>query len=171
MVTEVNNNNNKYTSSGQGDLNTVLGAIGTAGVLGLFGGGGINIGGGNRPPPVSQRELDAHAASERELAEKDAEIARLKGEKYADAAVLAAERRLADKIEKIETTMTTGFRNQGEYNVANTAAVAGLRKQTDALLSMAGIIINAPAMAASQAAAAAFTGAAGKSGGTGGTGN
>lgn len=159
MVTETNNDRSRFTGNGQGNLNTVLGAIGTAGAIGLFNGGLGGIFGGPRPPmepPATQRDLKY----ERELTTKDAEIGQLKAEKYADSAVLAAERRLADKIEKIETTMTAGFRAQGEYNVANTAAVASLNNQTQQLMKMTNLIIAAPAFAESQAAASVFTGKA-----------
>lgn len=115
---------------------------------GLFGGG--------RPPagaPPWARDMDY----ERQLTVANAEIGQLKAEKYADAATLAAERRLADKIEKIETAMQAGFRAQGEYNVANTAAVASVSNQTQQLMKMTNLIIAAPAFAESQAAASVFT--------------
>lgn len=115
---------------------------------GLFGGGRPPAG----PPPWA-RDMDY----ERQLTVANAEIGQLKAEKYADAAALASERRLADKIEKIETTMQAGFRAQGEYNVANTAAVASISNQTQQLMKMTNLIIAAPAFAESQAAASVFT--------------
>jgi len=118
---------------------------------GLLGGNGI-LGGGTSCEVATQRDL----GYERELTKANAEIGQLKAEKYADASVLAAERRLADKIEKIETTMNAGFRAQGEYNVANTAAVATLNNQTMQLMKMTNLIISGPAFAESQAAAAPF---------------
>lgn len=123
----------------------------------LNGGIGNLLGGGMRPPagdPPWSRDLQY----ERELTTKDSEIGQLKAEKYADTVVLAAERRLADKIAAIETGTAAAFAKQNEYNVANTAAVASINGQVAQLMSMTGIIINAPAMAASQAAASAFTG-------------
>jgi hypothetical protein len=155
MVTEGNDNN--VPSNGQVNLNTVLAALGTAGFFGFNAG---NMFGGNRPPmePMATRyDLENQKATERAMTEKDMEIARLKAEKYADSAALAAERRLADKIEKIETTMTAGFRAQGEYNVANTAAVANIGNQAAQLMKMTNLIIAAPAFAESQAAASVFT--------------
>ena len=106
---------------------------------------------------ASRYDLENQKQTERAMTEKDMEIARLRAEKYADAAALAAERRLADKIEKIETTMQAGFRTQGEYNVANTAAVASINNQTQQLMKMTNLIISAPAFAESQAAASVFS--------------
>ena len=121
----------------------------------VLGGEGGLFGGGNRNACqyATQRDL----GYERQLTEKDSEIGQLRAEKYADAAVLAAERRLADKIEKLETSTTARFAAQGEYNVANTAAVASTKSQVMQLMSMTGLIINGPAMAASEAAASVFT--------------
>ena len=118
---------------------------------GLLGGNGL-LGGGTSCEVATQRDL----GYERELTKANAEIGQLKAEKYADSVTLAAERRLADKIEKIETTMQAGFRAQGEYNVANTAAVASISNQTAQLMKMTNLIISAPAFAESQAAAAPF---------------
>lgn len=158
MVTETTENEGRrFTSNGQGNLNTVLGAIGTVGALGLLGGnGGLGgIFGGNRPPlppPATKDDL----SYERQLTEKDSEIGQLRAEKYADSAVLAAERRLADKIEKIETSMNGAVLRQAEYNVANTAAVSNIGAQTAQLMRLTGMVINAPTMLASEAGASAF---------------
>lgn len=155
MVTETNNERGS-SSTAKTALGIGIGALG----LDLLQNGGLNLGGfGNRPPlptPATKDDL----AYERQLTEKDSEIGQLKAEKYADAAVLAAERRLADKIAAIETSTAARFAAQNEYNVANTAAVANLNAQTQRLMRMTGIIINGPAMAASQAAASVFTGKA-----------
>ena len=158
MVTE---GNDKVPSNGQVNLNTVLAALGTAGFFGINAGGvGGGLFGGNRPPPepmASRYDLENQKETERAMTAKDMEIAQLKAEKYADAAALAAERRLADKIEKIETTMNAGFRAQGEYNVANTAAVTNIGQQAAQLMKMTNLIIAAPAFAESQAAASVFS--------------
>ena len=133
MVTEGNENN--VPSNGQVNLNTVLAALGTAGFFGFNAG---NMFGGNRPPmePMATRyDLENQKATERAM----------------------TERRLADKIEKIETTMQAGFRAQGEYNVANTAAVTNIGNQAAQLMKMTNLIIAAPAFAESQAAASVFT--------------
>jgi hypothetical protein len=120
----------------------------------VMGNGGGLLGNGMPPPgdPPWARDMNY----ERELTKANAEIGQLKAEKYADAVTLAAERRLADKIEKIETAMQAGFRAQGEYNVANTAAVASTNAQVAQLMRLTGLVINAPTMLASEAGASAF---------------
>lgn len=151
---ETKENNVKEPFNGTAVTGAALGGASLLVQLLSGGLGGLSL--GNRPPvepPATQRDL----GYERELTTKDAEIGQLKAEKYADSAVLAAERRLADKIEKIETSMTAGFRAQGEYNVANTAAVASLSNQTNQLMKMTNLIISGPVMAESSAAATAFT--------------
>jgi len=149
---ESTDNGRNYTGSGQGNLNTVLGSLGTAGALGLFGPGGLNLGGGNREPPVSQRELDTRLSCERQLTEKDSEIGQLRAEKYADAAVLAAERRLADKIEKVEAAMNTANATQAVINAQQTGVIGLLQNQVATLNAMTGLYIKQPVMAASEAA-------------------
>lgn len=155
MVTETTNNNGS-----SGTAKTALGiGIGALGLSVLQNGGFGGILGGPRPPlepMASQRDL----SYERQLTEKDSEIGQLRAEKYADAAVLAAERRLADKIEKIETSMNAAVLKQAEYNVANTAAVATTNAQVMQLMKLTGLVINGPTMLASEGAAAAFKTAA-----------
>lgn len=150
MVTETTNNNGSSTTAKTG-LGLAIGALGVQLLSGTFG----NVLGGPRPPagdPPWARDL----SYERQLTIANAEIGQLKAEKYADAGTLAAERRLADKIEKIETTMQAAFRAQGEYNVANTAAVASIGNQTAQLMKMTGLVINSQTMLSSEGAASAF---------------
>ena len=76
----------EYTGQGQGTLNTVLGALGTASFLGADGG---ILGGwfGNRGRNGTYEGTTAcmhDVDNARAMAEKDAEIARLRSEKYAD---------------------------------------------------------------------------------------
>ena len=137
-------------SNAQENLNTVLGSIGTAGAIGLLGGNGLNLFGNNRPPmepPATQRDLNY----ERQLTTKDMEIAQLKAQQYADAAVLAAERRLADKIEKIETTMTSTFAKQDVLNAHQTDSIMAIQGEVQHMKSVYSLYINAPTMAASEA--------------------
>ena len=71
----------QYTTRGQGALNTVLGAVGTA--AGVFGNGGLsNLFGGGNPEdrPVTRYEMSLI----REGLAKDAEIAALKTQLYTD---------------------------------------------------------------------------------------
>ena len=149
------NNNEKVSidwGGARGAIWTLAGAaIATVAQRGGLGG----FLGGNLPPlepPATQRDL----GYERQLTEKDSEIGQLKAEKYADAAVLAAERRLADKIEKIEVSMNGAVLKQAEYNVANTAAVSNIGAQAAQLMRLTGMVINAPTRLASEAGASAF---------------
>ena len=83
------------TSQGQGTLNTVLGAVGAAGALGL--GAGLLGGGRNRPPqdsedrPVTRYEMGLI----RESLAKDNEITLLKSNQYADRALAGVQQQIA----------------------------------------------------------------------------
>ena len=139
---------------GEGIRGPLWGIAGTAFGVGakyLLGDGGL-FGGGCNKNVATTRDLDY----ERKLTEANAKIGQLEAEKYADAATLASERRLTDKIEEVKAAMQAGFRAQGEYNVANTAAVASINNQTAQLMKMTNLIISGPAFAESQAAAAPF---------------
>ena len=130
---------------------TALGfGVGSAALLLMQNGGLGNLFGGNRPPmepPATQRDL----GYERQLTGKDMEIAQLKAQQYADAAVLAAERRLTDKIEKIETTMTTTFAKQDVLNAHQTDSIMAIQGEVQRMKSVYSLYINAPTMAASEA--------------------
>jgi hypothetical protein len=152
MVTETTDNA-KAPFNGTAVTGAALG--GAALLVQLLSGSFGNVLGGGRPPagdPPWARDL----SYERALTEKDSEIGRLKAEQYADTVVLAAERRLADKIAAIETSTAARFAAQGEYNVANTAAVASTGSQVAQLMRLTGLVINAPTMLASEAGASAF---------------
>ena len=153
---EPTDNNNAYASSGQGTAALTLGIIGT-GLYLLQNGGLGNVLGGNREALVTQRELDFRIAAERLNTEKDAIIGQLKAEKYADSATLAAERRLADKIEAIEKAMAATTLAQQHLNDVTAGFIAGVQEKTNMLMGMTGLVIKAPALLASEAAASAFT--------------
>lgn len=132
-----------------------------AGALGLLllqnGGLGGLLGNNNVPrPPVPELATQRDLGYERQLTEKDAEIGQLKAQQYADAAVLAAERRLADKIEKIETAMNQTAATQAVINTQQTGLIATLQNQVMVLNSMTGLYIKQPVMAASEAALTAM---------------
>lgn len=152
MVTETTNNNGSSTTAKTG-----LGlGIAALGLYALNGGLGNILGGRPPMPPPEPLATQRDLGYERQLTEKDSEIGQLKAQQYADAAVLSAERRLADKIEKIETGLNGAVLKQAEYNVANTAAVASIGQQTAQLMRLTGLVINAPTMLASEAGASAF---------------
>ncbi len=125
------------------------------GLLLLQNGGLGGILGGNHPPvepPATKTEVNY----ERQLTEKDMKIAQLSAEKYADTVVLAAERRLADKIEKIETQLNTTATTQAVINAQQTGIIATLQGQVMQLNNMTGLYIKQPVMAASEAALTAL---------------
>lgn len=121
----------------------------------LNGGLGNILGGGMRPPagdPPWARDLNY----ERELTKANAELGQVKAEKYADAVTLAAERRLADKIEAVEKELKAAAATQAVLNAKQEAFVGGLAAQVASFDRMTARYIVQPVMAASEAAAAAF---------------
>jgi len=118
------------TPQGQGNLNTVLGAVGTAGALGMF--NGIGLFGGNRPPmsdgdkPVTRYELGLI----RESMAKDGEIASLKANMYTNDAVNGVRQQLNDFIQQ-----------QSVYNGVNNSAIQCLQNQISQLQGMTRMVI------------------------------
>lgn len=154
---ESTENNNK-ASVGLAGTGLGLGA-GALGLLLLQNGAFGNMLGGNRlpvEPPATKTEVNY----ERQLTEKDMKIAQLSAEKYADTVVLAAERRLADKIEKIETQLNATTTTQAVINAQQTGIIATLQGQVMQLNNMTGLYIKQPVMAASEAALTALKPAA-----------
>lgn len=143
-----------YASSGV--ANTGLGlSIGALGLLLLQNGALGGILGGNRPDP-SNPPWARDMGYERELTKANAEIGQLKAEQYANSAVLAAERRLADKIEALEKAQTATTLAQQHMNDVTAGFIAGVQEKTNLLMGMTGLVIKAPALLASEAAASAF---------------
>ena len=140
----------KERGNGQVNLNTVLGSLGTAGAFGLL--NGISAFGGNRPPmepPATQRDV----SYERQLTEKDMEIAQLKAEKYTDAAVLAVERRLADKIEATNIRLNEMDKAQSVLNTRQTDALVYAQTEINKLDAVFAPYIKGQIMTASEAVA------------------
>lgn len=87
------------TPQGQGSLNTVLGAVGTAGALGMLG-IGRGLFGGGRPPmdegdrPVTRYEMGLI----KESMAKDNEIALLKAQKYTDEAMSGMQAQIGKQL-------------------------------------------------------------------------
>ena len=147
------------TGSGQGNLNTVLGAIGTAGALnngnGLLGGlFGCNNGyrGGNAPievitsedKPISRYE----AKMMQELGAKDSEIALLKADKYTDQKIVETTTYLMNKIEEVKAQVqankdaqTAVNMEQAVYNGTNTATIGCIKSQVAQLQALSEIVV------------------------------
>jgi len=155
MVEDNEMKNGDYDGKGlRGALWAAFG-VGTAaaakyvlGEGGLFGGGAPQ--GGN--PPWA-RDMNY----ERELTVANAKIGQLEAEKYADAVTLASERRLADKIEKIEAAMNAATTTQAVLNAKQEAFIGALASQVASFDRMTARYIIQPVMSASEAAAAALT--------------
>lgn len=154
----MNTNNNDKVSIDWGGARGAIWTLAGAAIATVAQRGGLGgvLGGMPPPPPPVPLATQRDLTYERELTVANAKIGQLEAEKYADAVTLAAERRLADKIEKIETGLNGAVLKQAEYNVANTAAVASIGQQTAQLMRLTGIVINAPTMLASEAGASAF---------------
>ena len=141
---------------GNGVSNTALGlAIGSLTWQGLQNGllGGAL--GGNRPPmepPATQRDVNY----ERQLTEKDMEIAQLKAEKYTDQAVLAAERRFADKLENVNIRINEMDKAQSVLNARQTDALVYAQTEINKLDAVFAPYIKGPIMTASEAVATKF---------------
>lgn len=138
----------EFTPKGQGNLNSVLGAIGTAGALipNLFGGGIFGGGAGfcSENTPVNRYELTL----QQQIAAKDAENGLLRSQIYTDQkltdvvkdytgqiAALAAEVR-ANKDAQTEVNM-----QQAVYNGTNTATISCIQQQVAALQSLTKLVV------------------------------
>lgn len=123
---------NTYTSKGQGALNTVLGAIGTAGATGILG----NMGGifaGNRcaceaDHPVSRREADMAA----EIAELKTEKKLLESNTYTDGKILELYRYVDGKFAGVEAQIC-------QQSVVNTQVAANLACLTNTVNMLSGL--------------------------------
>lgn len=116
---------NKYTAQGQGTLNTVLGAIGTAGATGILGNMGGILGG---TPAYSRYD-----------AEKDARIAALETEvklRDANTFTLGEIGKLRDYMEHRFDKVEREICDQKVYNATNNAVLSCVQGQVAELLSL-----------------------------------
>lgn len=101
MKIKTENGEYNVTGQGQGNMNTVFGAVGAANALGLFNNGGIGgLFGGNRPPmsdgdrPVTRYEMGLI----RDAIGKDNEIALLKSQQYTDRAMTGVQAQIGQQV-------------------------------------------------------------------------
>lgn len=125
---------NNYASKGQSNLNTVLGAIGTAGATGILG----NLGGifGNRDSNehyINRYEL----AMQQELTAKDSKIALLESNIYTDQKIADVYEKLNSKIGCVEGQIS----QQAVYNATLNGTVSCLTAQITALQSLTKTIV------------------------------
>lgn len=92
MRIKTNDGEYNVTGQGQGSLNTVLGAVGTAGALGMFNNGLGGIFGGNRPVDDGDRPVTRYEMGLiRDVISNDNEIALLKLQQYTDRAMIGVQ--------------------------------------------------------------------------------
>jgi hypothetical protein len=127
MKIKTENGEMNVTSQGQGSLNTVLGAVGTAGALGMMNGWfgrGPRHDGDDRP--VTRYELGLV----RESIAKDGELAELRSKLYTNEQVASVKQQLND------------FQAQQMlYNGTNNAAVACIQKQVNDLFGLTRLMV------------------------------
>ncbi|MCI6830255.1 MAG: hypothetical protein MR924_13550 [Prevotella sp.] len=156
QIKGMNGENYSVTGMGQGNLNTVLGAIGTAGALGngngLLGGlFGVNC---NRNQPVEVITSDDkpitrnEAKMMQELSAKDSEISLLKADKYTDQKIVESTAYLMNKIDEVKAQVqankdaqTAVNMEQAVYNGTNTATIGCLKQQIAQLQSLSEVVV------------------------------
>jgi hypothetical protein len=148
IVKGMNGENHSVTSQGQGNLNTVLGAVGTYGTLmggglGNFFGGYNNRNGGAidvitaEDRPISRYE----AKMMQELAAKDGKIALLESNIYTDQKITEVYDKLASKINANKEAQDAINMQQAVYNGTNTATIGCLKSQIAELQSLSELVI------------------------------
>lgn len=149
MTLDVNGKNYNVTGQGQGNLNTVLGALGTASFLGLNGGnfpGGWNNGncGCSENMAVNRYELNLT----READSLKSENALLRSQVYTDQKIVEATAYLQGEIGKVATKLEN-FRDaqnavnlqQATYNATATANISCLGQQIAQLQSLSQLVV------------------------------
>lgn len=134
------------TGVGQGNLNTVLGAVGTAGALGILNGNGGLLGGlfgggrcgcNGQDMPVSRYE----AAMLQELAAKDSKIGLLESNIYTDQKLADVYDKLLTKINANKEAQDAINMQQAVYNGGNTAALNCLQGQVAQLFALTKLVV------------------------------
>lgn len=127
----------EFTSQGQGTLNTVLGALGTAAFTGIGNGNGLNLFGGGKVEYATKSDLDNAIL----LAAKDSEIALLKADQNTEV-------KIADVYSRLKGDMLTLERNQHDWNTQQalnncqmSSAIAANRNSIDILMGMTKTVI------------------------------
>lgn len=141
---------NNVTGQGQGNLNTVLGAIGAYGALGgnfggILGGMGNGYNGGcSENTPVNRYELNLVTA----LSAKDGEIALLKADKYTDQKIVEATAYLQgeigkvnDRLEAFKDAQNAINMQQGALNATQTATISSMAQQIAQLQGLSQLVV------------------------------
>lgn len=133
------------TSQGQGTLNTIFGSTGLASFLGLNANnllGGSNRGGAIEVITSDDKPISRYEASMMDkMAAKDAEIALLKANTYADQKLADVYERLSMRITSVEKAQNELNMAQAVYNGTNTAALECMKSQIAALQGLTEVVV------------------------------
>lgn len=137
------------TSQGQGNLNTVLGSLGTASFFGFNGGnilGGLGRNNCNDPhsTPISRYEANMM----QELAAKDAKIGLLESQVYVDQKLTDVTAYLMGEIKSLSSEVRANKdaqcainQQQAVYNGVNTATLQCMQNQIAQLMGITKLVI------------------------------
>lgn len=151
QIKGINGDSYNVTGAGQGNLNTVLGAVGTYGALqsgalgNLLGGlGGCGNNGWNRngyPNACDMPVTRYEAAMMQELSAKDGKIALLESNIYTDSKIADVFERLNTKINANKAEQDAINMQQAVYNGTNTATIACIKSQVAELASLSQLVV------------------------------
>lgn len=143
----------EFTPRGQGNLNSVLGAIGAANALmpGLFNncGGGL-FGGGSCYAGCSENTVVTRYENSlvQEIAAKDSENALLRSQVYTDGKIVDVVKDYTAQINALAAEVRANKEHQGEinlqqavYNGTNTATISCIQSQVAALQALTKLVV------------------------------
>ena len=147
-------NTESVTSNSQGNLNTVLGAIGTVGALMGGGGllsGGLGINGSAKSEYATKEQLDLFQqlqAKDILLAQKDSQIALQESENYTDkklvevyTALKTSENQLRDELRGYKDAQQAINAQQMAYNASANANISVLQSQIASLQTITRMVV------------------------------
>ncbi|MBQ0121182.1 MAG: hypothetical protein KBT13_08715 [Bacteroidales bacterium] len=157
MLIKTEHGDHNVTGQGQGNLNTVLGAVGTLGTLmgggSLLGGWGMNGGYGrngyyNQNDPLSRVITKAEADLMQENGSLKSQLAIKESEAYTDKKIVETVtyvnnqmRRLEDKVDANREKQQEVNAAQMAHNAASDAAVGVIQSQIQSLLGVTKMFI------------------------------
>ena len=143
----------EYTPSGQGNLNTVLGAIGTANAImpGLFnncGGGLFGARGGCGECSENTVVTRYEQGLMQQISAKDSENSLLRSQVYTDGKLVDVVKDYTAQINALAAEVRANKEHQGEinlqqavYNGTNTATIACIKGQVDCLMGLTKLVV------------------------------
>lgn len=153
MIIKTAEGDHSVTGQGQGNLNTVLGAVGTFGTLmggGMLGGRLMNGQNGyyNSSDPGSRVITKAEADLMQENTTLKTELAIQKSENYTDKKLVEVTTyfdtkfaRLSEKVDANKEAQSSVNAQQAAYNASNNGIIGMLRAQVEALQSVTKLYI------------------------------